>query len=555
MKTITELSDQFVDEFATIDPVRAAFMGIGRDSTAITDWSPSGIEEMAALMRRTIGHLDRLTAVDDAERLGASYLLDTATAELGLIETGERERRMSNEIGPPSLLLGAFEVMARNEPEDWERIAVRMAAVPDALDGYVTALRSGVQHDRVASARLVAAVADSCRRWAGNGDNGVFSSIAKEYGEGKLRAELNAQAQRADQAYGRLADWLTDEYIAHSAERDGVGGDRYRVWAQAYVGVQGLDLDEAYDWATVELARLEQDKLNECARILPGASYSSVVDMLQNDPRRAIEGVDEFRTWLQQLADEALNSLHGTEFDIAEPLRQCGVQTPAEGWGFSPYYMPPSEDLSTHGRIVFPTAGAVRFPRWSYPTTVYHEGVPGHHLEVGANMVGRLTRAHRLGTNSAYSEGWALYAERLMDELGWFTTPDTRLGFLSGQAFRAARVVLDIGLHTDRLIPQGHAHAGTPWTFEAAVSFLESASGLTRREATEEVLRYLSWPTQAIGYKLGERAWLAAREQARHTAGAAWNRRAWHSNALALGPMTLDRLTIELARLGHGHPR
>ena len=554
MKSITELSDRFVDELAAIDPVRGAFMGVARDSTAITDWSPTGTEEMAGLMRRTLGHLDRLTAIDDVERRGADYLLDTATSELGLIESGERERRMSNEVGPPSMLLAAFDLMARDTPEDWERIAVRMAGVPDALAGYITSLSAGVRHDVVSSARLVGAVADSCRRWAGTGADGVFGAIAEKYGEGTLRAELDAQARGADEAYGRLADWLTDEYAPHAAERDGVGGELYRVWARAYVGIEDLDLDEAYDWATIELDRLEQAKLEECARILPGASYASVVDMLENDPARSIDGVDEFHAWLQRLTDEALGALHGTEFDIPEPLRRCDVHTPVEGWGSGPYYMAPAEDLSTPGRIVFPTSGAVRFPRWSYPTTVYHEAVPGHHLETGGNLVTNLTRAHRLGFNSAYSEGWALYAERLMDELGWFTTPDSRLGFLSMQAFRAARVVIDIGLHTERVVPQGQAHAGTPWTFEIAVACLERAGGLTPREATDEVLRYMSWPSQAIGYKLGERAWLAARDEAKQNAGATWDRRAWHSRALGLGSMSLDRLGTELAHLGDVRP-
>ena len=552
MNSVTELSDRFIDEFADIDPVRAAFMGVARDCTHITDWSPHGVGKMADLMRRTVAQLDTLTPVGEAERLGAGYLFDTATAELGLIESGERERRMSNEVGPPALLLGAFDVMPRELPDDWERIAVRMSAVPDALDGYVASLRAGMEHDRMSSVRLVQAVADSCRRVAGTGTNGVFSAIADKYGQGGLTEELHTQARRADEAYGRLADWLMKEYAPRATESDGVGRDRYRVWAQAYVGLHDIDLDDAYEWGVDELARLKVAKLAECDRILPGASYAAVVDLLRTDPTRSIEGVDEFHAWLQQLTDEALATLHGTEFDIPEPLRRCDVHTPVEGWGSGPYYMPPSEDLSAPGRIVFPTGGASRFPRWNYPTTVYHEAVPGHHLETGGNLFNSLTRAHRLGMNSAHSEGWALYAERLMDELGWFTTPDTRLGFLSQQSFRAARVVVDIGLHTHRVVPAGHEHAGESWNFEIATSFIQRAGGLTDRDATDEVLRYLSWPSQAIGYKLGERAWLAAREQAMANGGARWDRRVWHSKALALGPMSLDRLSVELAQLGVG---
>lgn len=97
----------------------------------------------------------------------------------------------------------------------------------------------------------------------------------------------------------------------------------------------------------------------------------------------------------------------------------------------------------------------------------------------------------------------------------------------------------------------GHEHASEPWLFEAATSFIQNAGDVTDREAHDEVLRYLSWPSQAIGYKLGERAWLAAREQAKANSSAMWDPRVWHSKALALGPMSLDRLTIELAQLGN----
>jgi uncharacterized protein (DUF885 family) len=111
--------------------------------------------------------------------------------------------------------------------------------------------------------------------------------------------------------------------------------------------------------------------------------------------------------------------------------------------------------------------------------------------------------------------------------------------------------VVDIGLHTHRVVPAGHQHASEPWTFNVATSFIQNAGGLTDRDAHDEVLRYLSWPSQAIGYKLGERAWLTAREHAKANSNATWDRRVWHSKALALGPMSLDRLTNELAQLGN----
>jgi uncharacterized protein (DUF885 family) len=172
----------------------------------------------------------------------------------------------------------------------------------------------------------------------------------------------------------------------------------------------------------------------------------------------------------------------------------------------------------------------------------------------------KLTRAHKLGFVSAHGEGWALYAERLMDELGWFRTPETRLGFLCAHAFRAARVVADIGLHTGRPIPQAAAtlypgwsgQPGEAWTYEGAIDFMVRAGGMAHDKAESEVLRYLSWPSQATAYKLGERTWLEGRDAARKAASAAgrdFDRKGWHARGLALGPLGLKRLGVELARI------
>ena len=563
MDTISALSDRFVDGYAVLDPVRTSLvMGVARNDTRLTDWSPDGIDAVGTFLRRTLDDLRRLTPLDDAERQGADFLEDLASGELGLIEAGERERSMSPMTGPPSQIRFAFDLMERATPEGWERIGMRLAAIPAALDGYVASLRHGLAGGRVAPRRLTLAVAEQCRTWAGTdgaATGGAFSQFATEYGEGPLRARLAANGELADAAYDRLSEWLTREYAPVALETDGVGDDCYRLWARSLLGTADLDLDEAYGWGIEELARLEAEKRAECERVRPGASFAEVVEFLETDPAESIDGIDAFRHWLQQLTDDVIAQLQGVEFDLPEVLRRCEVMTPVGEPGSGPYYTNPAEDLSTPAQVWFPTQGATRFPRWGHVTTLYHEAVPGHHLEVASTRFTLLTRAQKLGMNSAHAEGWALYAERLMDELGWFTTPATRLGFLTMQAFRAARVIVDIGLHTGRAIPAGLPGAGLPgaglpgagqpWTPELAITFMAGVGALTAAEAEHEVLRYLSWPSQAPCYKLGERAWLAARDQAKARAGASWNRKDWHTRALGRGAMGLDRLVVDLAKL------
>ena len=533
-RTVTEIADAYVEQVAATDPVRASrLMGVGRDTPHLTDYSPEGHAALASVYRSTLADLAAATPADEAERLGAAYLQDICAAHLGLLDAGEPHQMVSAIAGPPSQIRLSFDVMPRDGDDAWERVAARIEDVPRALESYRASLRASAEQGRVSSRRLTAAVADQCDTWA---RAGWFTTYVGEYRDGKLAPRLAAAAQAANAAYSDLGRWMRDDYAPLATPNDGVGADRYRLWARMTLGTE-LDLDEAYTWAEDELARLEEEQRRECERILPGASFAEVTEHLE-EHGEAVEGVDGYRAKLQDILDEATEALAGVEFDIAPELRTCVVGIPPEGTAAAPYYSPPSEDLSEPGTTWFPTMGRTRFPTWQSYTTIYHEAVPGHHLQLGVLRLLPLVRAQRVGGNAAHAEGWALYAERLMDELGWFKTPAPRVGFLAMQIFRALRIVVDIGLHTGR----------DGWDFDRAVD--AAARVLGRRDFAEsEVLRYLSWPSQATSYKLGERTWLAGRAAAMAAAGQAFDRKAWHSRALGLGPLGLDRLERELAAL------
>ncbi|MEO8207692.1 MAG: DUF885 domain-containing protein [Chloroflexota bacterium] len=552
MPTVSEISSRYIDESAALDPVRGERWGVASDPTRLTDYSPAGLAALADLLRRTIRDMEAATPTSEPERLGQGFLIDWAGGELGVLDTGERERMISNIVGAPASTRSVFDLMDKSAPGGWENIQARLEAVAGSLGGYRASLEQGLASGRPAARRQALVVADQCATWAGSGaDGGWFGTFVAGYGAGPLRSHLDAAALHAAAAYGDLGTWLRDTYAPQAAESDASGDERYKVWAEYLLGTD-LDIDEAYAWAWEELARLEAEKDIECERILPRAGFEAVRELLITDPDRSIHGVDAYRSWLQYLTDEAISGLSGREFDIPESIRRCEVHIPPEGSAAAAYYTSPSEDLQRPGRTWFPTIGRKRFPTWDEVSTVYHEAVPGHHLQGATIRLVPLTRAHKLGFMSAHGEGWALYSERLMDELGWFRTPETRLGFLCAHAFRAARIVVDIGLHTGRLIPKGRPGAGESWTYERAIDFIVRASGMDRDKAESEVLRYLSWPSQATAYKLGERTWLAGRDAAQATAASAgrpFDRKAWHAGALALGPLGLRRLGSELAKV------
>jgi uncharacterized protein (DUF885 family) len=195
------------------------------------------------------------------------------------------------------------------------------------------------------------------------------------------------------------------------------------------------------------------------------------------------------------------------------------------------------------------------FSTWREVTTVYHEGVPGHHLQVGQTAF-----RHELLNNflrkmcwvSGSGEGWALYAERLMDDLGYLDDPGNKLGMLDAQAFRAARVVIDIGMHLELEIPEDNPldfHPGHRWVPDLGFTFLREHTRISNAELRFELNRYLGWPGQAPSYKVGERMWLQARDDAKARKGSAFDLKEFHTAALNLGSIGLAPLTAALSRI------
>jgi uncharacterized protein (DUF885 family) len=431
------------------------------------------------------------------------------------------------------------DLLPRDGDADWRDIAARLAAIPAMFASWRASLEAGLARGLAAARRQAVEAAAQADMYAGAHDPLVAS-----YGGGPLAGELAAAADQAHRGYREVARYLHEDYAPRAAERDGVGAERYAIAARLSLGAD-IDLAEAYAWGWDELARIEAELAAEAGQVSPGASLDEAAARLNQ--AEYVIGTGAYLDWLQERHDEAIERLDGVHFDIAPALRRIEVVLARGSTSGAAYYSPPSEDLARPGRTWWPLGGRGdedRFETWSELSTVFHEGVPGHHLQAGAaKMAGdRLSRFARTTSVSGHSEGWALYAERLADELGWFTAPGTRLGMLSGSALRAARVVIDIGVHLDLPLPDG-----SRWTFGRACEVLAERGRAEPHRVEPEIIRYFGWPGQAISYKLGERGWLAAREQAMRRPG--FDLKRWHTAALSLGPIGLDALTGELASL------
>lgn len=548
------IADAHVDAVTELDPITATYLGVPTGQDRLPDFSPDGLEAAADLARGTLAELAAAPVPDDAERRCARLLRERLTAELAVHEAGEGLRAVSNLLTPAHSVRGTFMSMPTTGDEDWAAIAARLRAVPDALAGYRASLAEGLARGLPGGPLQVTTMIDQFGEWlgAGTGNGRDWFTQFTSDGPEALRGELDASAAVAAAAVAELRDWLRDSYApAVQDAPDAVGRERYARCARNFTG-SDLDLDEAYAWGWEEFRRIEAEMRVEAQKVLPGATPLEALRHL-GEAGEAIEGVDAVREWLQGLMDQAVTALHGTHFDLAEPIRVVEARIAPPGSAAAPYYTAPSLDFSRPGRTWLPTMGRTRFPVWDLVTTWYHEGVPGHHLQLAqwAYVAKDLSRYQAtLGAVSANMEGWALYAERLMDELGFLPDPGRRLGYLNAQMLRATRVILDIGMHLRLPIPGDSPFgAGERWTTELGREFFGRYNGLPAAMLDSEIVRYLGLPGQAIGYKLGERAWLAGREGARRARGADFDLKSWHMAALSMGSLGLDDLTNELSRL------
>jgi uncharacterized protein (DUF885 family) len=429
-----------------------------------------------------------------------------------------------------------------------------MSQVPQAFAGMRESWKLGLDRGVKAQHRQVLASSEQLATWAGRKDAPAFFEQFAESAAavpGAPIEQLRKAAKNASQALGETADFLVNDYAPQADMRDGVGPERHALARRRFMGMK-VEAKDAYEWGWAEVQRIDAEMERVAQEILPGSTLSEVRHFLDTDPSRSIQGEGALRDWLQELMDDAMSFLiDNNHFSIPDSIRTVEAMISPPGGAAAMYYTGPSEDLSRPGRTWYPANGRTVFPRWSEPTTAYHEGVPGHHLQVAIATINseKLSRFQRNTFVSGHGEGWALYAERLMDEFGFLENPEYRLGYLYAQAFRAARIVIDTGIHCGFAIPQSSSwHPGEQWTPELMFEFLSAHSSSDDEFNRSEINRYLGWPGQAISYKLGERVWLDLRDDAKKKHGAAFDLRKWHAHALDLGNLGLDLLKSEMAR-------
>ena len=546
---IDQLANQLVKDQAATYPSFATSIGYPGGEGDMDDYSPEALAQEQTDIKAVIAKLEALTPADDIDLVTKEAMLFSLKGEIATYDSGLAFRSLNNIASAAQGVRDVFDISPTATVEDWENLASRMSKVGESLRGYARSLEEGAKRNDAPAARQLTEVIKQAEQITTA--DGFFHTFAKnakaESGDlpESLKKQLQGAAASATAGYAEFGDYLKG-LLPRSTSPDAIGRERYQILSRRFLGAT-VDLDETYEWGKEELARVVAEQTAVANEILPGASVAEAVKHLENDPSTKLHGTDALQKWMQKLSDEAIAKLSGTHFEIADPIKklECMI-APTQHGGI--YYTGPSDDFSRPGRMWWSVpVGVTEFDTWRETTTVYHEGVPGHHLQVAQATYIRdtLNAWRRLSSwTSGHGEGWALYAERLMQDLGFLSNPADRLGMLDGQRMRAARVVLDIGVHLGKQNLEGTG----VWDFDYALNFMRSNVNMSPEFVRFEVTRYFGWPAQAPSYKVGQRIWEQIRDDYAARKGASFDIKEFHKTALNLGGLGLDTLRSAMAR-------
>ncbi|NYJ73919.1 DUF885 domain-containing protein [Allobranchiibius huperziae] len=537
---VDAIAEAHHDASMRLSPILATELGVPGYDDRLDDFSPGGRAEVADQARRTLAALGGATATDDVDQVTIAAMTERLELVVEEFEAGTPLMSLNVIASPMQEMRDVIDLMSTDTAEGLATIGARMSAMPRALDQWLESLHAAADRGMVAPRRQVLACIQQTQDHTAA--DGYFTTYAAEH------PAIADQIGEAARAYVAVGQRLKEEILPRAPEADACGRDLYPLHSRHFLGTT-VDLEETYAWGQEELSRITGEMRKVAERITPGAGVKEAMAALDADPAYQLHGTAELRNWMQDKADRAIADLGGTHFDIPEPVQriECMI-APTQSGGI--YYTGPSEDFSRPGRMWWSVPkGVEQFGTWRELTTVYHEGVPGHHLQVAQTMYrsGLLNSWRRMDAwTSGHGEGWALYAERLMQELGHLDDPGTLMGMYDAQSMRAARVVLDIGVHCG--FPAPAEVGGGDWTYDKAWTFLTAHCDMAEGFLRFELDRYLGWPGQAPSYKIGERIWMQLREQAQDREGAAFDLKAFHRRALDIGGVGLD--TLRQAVLG-----
>ncbi|TME42345.1 MAG: DUF885 domain-containing protein [Chloroflexi bacterium] len=542
---LRHLADEYWEGVLRRNPVLATFLGDYRYNDRLPDVGARRRAEEEADLRAVLSGLQPLAAgpFDIEDRITWDMLRLAVQTGLDALRLRLDEMSVDQMDGPQVWLLELLNWHPTDTPEHVQQLIARYRAFDRYMDQYLDALRDGIKDARTAPTIAVERVIAQLRALLGTPfDESPLLSPAATQPEPLARGLREAVVEVVYPAFQRMLDFLADYLTRHARRDPGVwavadGDEIYSLLARQHTTTE-LSPDELHQMGADDLAEIHREMraiMNR--RGAPATSLRGFTEQLTRDPANLPSGRDELIQIAEQLLATARAALPRAFGRLPRmPIVVKPIEPYRERDAPAAFYFQGSEDGSRPGIFYINTFEPSARPKHTLPALAFHEGVPGHHLQVAlAQEAADLPAFRRLSAGwlgNAFVEGWALYTERLADELGLYADELARYGMLGYQAWRACRLVVDTGLHHLR------------WSRERAIEFFLENVGLTERETFNEVDRYIVWPGQALAYKVGQREIERLRSQQQAALGPRFDLRTFHDDLLRHAAVSLSTLPL-----------
>jgi uncharacterized protein (DUF885 family) len=539
---VNDLADRFWDWFLETQPLWATALGDERWNDRWDDPSPEGRQHEVDGLQRLLRDADAADSPDltTDDRITLDMLRVVAKLRLSHHEHRVWQMDAIDQLGGPQNLPGDMARFQRiDTPERLHTALARLAAYPAYMEHVKANIEEGRRAGRTAARAVVERTITQVRRAVQTPTQEHPLLMAHPEADPGTRAAIEAALER--DVRPAMAAYLAalEDYAPSAREGEGIcwlpdGDELYRYAILASTTLQE-DPQAIHDYGLAQIESLNRERA-EIARELGFADVAAFRAHLEQDPTN-------FATEPSQLVELARRQIEKADAVAPRyfgrlPRAACevrAVEPHQEQEAPSAFYFAPAVDGSRPGIYFINTFDPSQRPLHRLATTTYHEAVPGHHFQIALEAeLYDMPAFRRLGarlTGAAYPEGWGLYSERFADEIGLYEGPKERFGMLDAQAWRAARLVVDTGLHAFR------------WDRQRSVDFMKSAAGLTQLEAETETDRYIAWPGQALSYMTGQREIQALRAQLEARDGDRFDLRAFHDAVLGHGTLPLATLS------------
>jgi uncharacterized protein (DUF885 family) len=541
---VNDLADRFWDGLLERDPMWATVLGDDRFDDRWPDLGPDGRAADEAAYRSTLDEARDIPAdgLEPEQIITRDLMILVCENALAALDQKQYQLAVDHMSGPQVWTAEMAQYQPADTPERVDRLLARYAAYPAMLEQNIETLQEGVADGRTAAITPVRRAIEQIDRLLAMAPAEHPATSMAQVGDTDRDRVATAVEEHVYPALRRLRDYLADGYEPHARPEPGLsttpgGEEAYRLAIRTQTSLDTTAEEvHAFGLADLEAIEAEQD---EIARRLGPADGRALREALVADPSNHTDDPSAIVALAQQQTDRAYTE--APKYFGRLPSANCyvkAVEAYREAESPPAFYMPPTLDGSRQGQYYINTYQPADRQLHRIASITFHEATPGHHFQIGIEMELKGLPAFRtLGARlagAAYVEGWGLYTERLADEMGLYADDRERLGMLEAQAFRAARLVVDSGLHA------------MGWTRERAIAFMHEHGSLPMVDAEIEVDRYTIWPGQALTYKLGQREIERARAAVAEEMGDRFDLRAFHDEVLGHGSLPLATLSREI---------